>query len=57
MHVNELTDAIIGCAIEVHKVLVPGLLEAPYEACLCRELSAKKTGLTLSELSRPECAG
>ncbi len=41
MYVNELTDAVIGCAIEVHKVLGPGLLEAPYEICLCRELSAK----------------
>jgi GxxExxY protein len=41
MHVNELTDAIIGSAIEVHKVLGPGLLEAPYEACICRELKLK----------------
>jgi GxxExxY protein len=41
MHVNELTQATIGCAIEVHKVLGPGLLEAPYEVCLCRELTIK----------------
>ena len=30
---------IIGCAIEVHKVLGPGLLESIYEAALCRELT------------------
>jgi GxxExxY protein len=30
---------VIGCAIEVHRTLGPGLLETIYEACLCRELS------------------
>jgi GxxExxY protein len=29
---------VIGCAIEVHRTLGPGLLEAVYEACLCHEL-------------------
>jgi GxxExxY protein len=38
MKVNELTGAIIGAAIEVHRVLGPGLLESAYEECLCREL-------------------
>ncbi len=36
---NELTDAIIGAAIEVHRHLGPGLLESAYEECLCYELS------------------
>ena len=36
---NVLTDRIIGCAIEVHRHLGPGLLEAVYEECLCYELS------------------
>ena len=31
---------VIGCAIEVHKTLGPGLLESVYEACLCYELAA-----------------
>lgn len=38
MDVNEITKCVIGAAIEVHKVLGPGLLEATYESCLCREL-------------------
>ena len=36
---NELTGKIIGCAIEVHKLLGPGLLESAYEECLCYELA------------------
>ena len=36
---NDLTDKIIGAAIEVHRRLGPGLLEAVYEECLCYELS------------------
>ncbi len=35
---NQLTEKIIGCAIEVHRQLGPGLLEATYEAALCVEL-------------------
>lgn len=35
---KELTDQIIGCAIEVYKHLGPGLLESIYEAALCIEL-------------------
>jgi GxxExxY protein len=34
---NELTERIIGCAIEVHRQLGPGLLEATYEAALAIE--------------------
>ena len=37
-NLNELTDAIIGAAMEVHRALGPGLLESTYEVCLCREL-------------------
>ena len=41
-NLNELTDAIIGAATEVHRVLGPGLLESTYEMCLCRELSLRE---------------
>lgn len=34
----ELTDKIIGAAIDAHRELGPGLLEPAYEACLCHEL-------------------
>jgi GxxExxY protein len=36
---NEITERIIGAAIEVHRHLGPGLLESIYEECLCYELS------------------
>lgn len=36
---NELTDAIIRAAIEVHRELGPGLLESVYENALCVELT------------------
>ena len=38
---NTLTAAIIGAAIEVHRVLGPGLLESIYLACLQFELSER----------------
>lgn len=37
-YIDELTYKIIGCAIEVHKQLGPGLLESVYEKCFAREL-------------------
>jgi GxxExxY protein len=37
--INQLTEIVIRCAIEVHRTLGPGLLESAYEICLCRELS------------------
>jgi GxxExxY protein len=40
-NLNELTEAIIGAAMEVHRALGPGLLESTYEMCLCRELSIR----------------
>jgi GxxExxY protein len=35
---NQLGEAILGCALRVHKALGPGLLESAYEACLAHEL-------------------
>ena len=37
-----LSGKIIGCAMEVHRQLGPGLLESIYEECLCYELSVAK---------------
>ena len=36
----DLTEQIIGCAIEVHRHLGPGLLESVYESALCIELKS-----------------
>ncbi len=38
---NDLSNKIIGCAIEVHKSLGPGLLESAYKECLYYELTQK----------------
>ncbi len=46
--VNEITEKIIGCAIEVHKHLGPGLLESAYEEC---------TGYEMTEEGCRETAG
>jgi len=43
---NQLTEKIIGCAIEVHKALGPGLLESAYEECFCYELA--QNGISFS---------
>jgi GxxExxY protein len=40
---NEISEKIIGCSIEVHKSLGPGLLENAYQECLLYEL--QKAGL------------
>ncbi len=42
MMVNDVTEQIIGAAIEVHRALGPGLLESTYEACLVHELAERK---------------
>ena len=42
-NINQITEKIIGCAIQVHKELGPGLLESAYEECLMYEL--KQAGL------------
>jgi GxxExxY protein len=45
--INNLSYQIIGCAIEVHKILGPGLLESAYQNCLIFEL--KKAGLKVEK--------
>jgi GxxExxY protein len=47
LETNQLTQAIIGVAIQVHKRLGPGLLESAYRACLAYEL--RKRGFNVIE--------
>lgn len=47
---DALSNRVIGCALEVHRMLGPGLLESSYEQCLARELALAKIGF---ELQRP----
>ena len=39
MEFDELSNKVLGCAIEVHRELGPGLLESTYEQCLAYELN------------------
>ena len=41
MEFDQMSGTIIGCAIDVHKLLGPGLLESAYEECMVYELLAK----------------
>ena len=52
MKVNEITEAISGAAIEVHRTIGPGLLESAYVQCLCYELALRKIPFQL-ELPLP----
>ena len=51
--VNEISYRIIGCAIELHKQLGPGLLESVYEACMLDEL--RNSGLYVNHKSMYPC--
>jgi GxxExxY protein len=52
MEENELSNIVIGCAIEVHRQLGAGLLESAYQECLFYELKSK--GLNVKkEVSMP----
>lgn len=49
MDINTLSSKVIGCAIEVHKTLGPGLLESTYEQCLAHELKLNGVSLKLQQ--------
>ena len=51
MEFDDLSRRVIGCSIEVHRELGPGLLESTYEQCLAHEL--KLNGI-LFQLQRPQ---
>lgn len=42
MHENEISNLVIGAAIEVHRQLGPGLLEQVYEEALCHEFHLRE---------------
>jgi GxxExxY protein len=42
MKINQITEAIIGAAMEVHRTIGPGLLESAYSQCLGYELTLRK---------------
>jgi GxxExxY protein len=42
MEFDVLSNRVIGCAIEVHRALGPGLLESAYQRCLAHELTIQK---------------
>lgn len=41
MHENEISERIVGAAIEVHKYYGPGLVEQVYEEALCHEFTLR----------------
>lgn len=47
MEFDDLSNRVIGCAIEVHRHLGPGLLESAYERCLAYELSCQNIAFRL----------
>jgi|GEM_PF-1582689 len=51
MEFDKLSHRVIGCAIEVHRELGPGLLESAYEQCLAHEL--RKNSI-LFQLQQPQ---
>ena len=44
---DTLTQRIIGCAIEVHRTLGPGLLESAYEQCMAHEMTLQDIAFRL----------
>ena len=51
-YIDTLTYAILGCAIEVHKLMGPSLLESIYETCMKKELTLK--GLSFQSQKKVE---
>ena len=54
MEFDDLSNRVIGCAIEVHRQLGPGLLESAYEQCLAHEWSRNNIAFQLQlQLAQP----
>ncbi len=54
---DDLSHRVIGCAIEVHRALGPGLLESAYEQCLAHELARNRIPLKLQHPQPGEYKG
>ena len=54
---NELSQRVIGAAIEVHRLKGPGLIESIYERCLLRELDLQSIPATSQKILRVEYKG
>ncbi len=54
---SELSNKVIGCAIEVHKTLGPGLLESTYQHCLAHELKINQIEFKVEYPLRVEYKG
>ena len=46
---SDLSYRVLGCAIDVHRELGPGLLESTYEQCLAQELKLNGIGFKLQQ--------
>jgi GxxExxY protein len=49
MEFDELSNRVIGCALEVHREMGPGLLESTYEQCLAHELKLNDISFKLQQ--------
>ena len=57
MEFDDHSNRVIGCAIEVHRELGPGLLESTYEQCLARELRLNGISFQLQQPQPVEYKG
>ena len=57
MEINEITEAVIGAAIEVHRHVGPGLLESVYQICLAKELTLRNIPFEQEKSLRIEYKG
>jgi|SRR5215471_5111545 len=57
LDINQITNDIIGAAIEVHRTVGPGLLESLYKECLCREFYIRGVAFELEKPMRLQYKG
>lgn len=57
MDFDPLSHKVIGCALEVHRNLGPGLLESTYEKCLAHELTDVKISFKVQKALPVLCKG